>query len=404
MSFYHSRLDSPASCLYHVTMRIGMLADAYKPHISGITIYMDTYRAALEADGHEVYIFTLGNRREPGDDEHVVRSPGLPLPQRGYYVTLGYSRSARELLGSMDIVHVHHPFTSGRIALRYCRPHNIPIVFTNHTRYDLYARSYARLVPPALIEMLLRWYMPRFCSAIQLVISPAPSIVKVLRAFGVTSPIEVVPNAVDMQRIYNARPLHRADLGFRDDDILLAFTGRLAAEKNLLFLVQAFAQAAKVNPKAHLVLIGDGHQRRALTSLATQLGIADRVHFTGQVPYDQIPAFITTCDAFVTASITEVRPLSIIEAMGAGLPVVGIESPGVSDTVEDGRTGFLATPQVDDFADKLTRLLLDPDLRARMGDAARRASAAYDIRHTKQIILGHYQRLVDESRLKRGRA
>ncbi len=385
-------------------MRIGMLADAYKPHISGITIYMDTYRAALEADGHEVYIFTLGNRREPGDDGHVVRSPGLPLPQRGYYITPGYSHQARGLLESMDIVHVHHPFTSGRIALRYCRPRSIPIVFTNHTRYDLYARSYARLVPPALIEMLLRWYMPRFCAAIQLVISPAPSIVAVLRAFGVTGPIEVVPNAVDMQRIYDAQPLLRADLGFQDDDILLVFTGRLAAEKNLLFLVQAFAQAAKASPKAQLVLIGDGHQRAALTSLAEQLGIAARVHFTGQVPYDQIPTFINACDAFVTASVTEVRPLSIIEAMGAGLPVVGIDSPGVSDTIEDGRTGFLTKPDVSDFADKLARLLLDPDLRTRMSAAARQASAAYDIRHTKQIMLGHYQRLLDEARVKRGRA
>lgn len=385
-------------------MRIGMLADAYKPHISGITIYMDTYRAALEADGHEVYIFTLGNRREAGDDAHIVRSPGLPLPQRGYYITPAYSQPARALLESMDVAHVHHPFSSGQLALRYCRPRRIPVVFTNHTRYDLYARAYARFVPAAFSRALLRWYMPRFCAAVDLVISPAPGTVTVLRSFGVRSHIEVVPNGVDMQRIYSAQPAPRADLGFGKGDILLVFTGRLTAEKNLTFLLQAFAQPAESCPEAHLLLIGDGNQRAALTALAARLGLSSRIHFLGQIAYDRIPALLRTCDIFVTASVTEVHPLSVIEAMGAGLPAIGIQSPGLEDTIQDGQSGFLTANEVADFSRKLTRLLLDPELRARMSRSARVASAAYDLQHSKQILLGHYQRLVDMARFERSRA
>jgi glycosyltransferase involved in cell wall biosynthesis len=114
------------------------------------------------------------------------------------------------------------------------------------------------------------------------------------------------------------------------------------------------------------------------------------------VPYEQLPRYLAMCNVFVTASVTEVHPLSVIEAMSTGLPVVGIHSPGVGDTVQHGRTGFLATHDVAAYTAQLTRLCLDPELVERMGNAARRASAAYDIKRTTRIMLKHYQRLADQ--------
>ncbi len=94
----------------------------------------------------------------------------------------------------------------------------------------------------------------------------------------------------------------------------------------------------------YLLIVGGGQKsvEDDLKTLVHELGIEERVRFTGMVPYDELPAYLTMCDAFVTASVTEVHPLSVVEAMGAGLPVVGIHSPGVGDTVEDGVTGFLS--------------------------------------------------------------
>jgi len=121
------------------------------------------------------------------------------------------------------------------------------------------------------------------------------------------------------------------------------------------------------------------------------------------IPYDQLPAHLAMSDIFVTASVTEVHPLSVIEAMGAGLPVVGIHSPGVSDTVEDGKTGFLATHDLASYTAKLTRLCLDPKLIQQMGESARQASTAYAIERTSKLMLKHYERLVyDSTPRKRG--
>jgi glycosyltransferase involved in cell wall biosynthesis len=96
--------------------------------------------------------------------------------------------------------------------------------------------------------------------------------------------------------------------------------------------------------------------------------------------------------------VTEVHPLSVIEAMGAGLPVMGIDSVGVGDTVQDGITGFLSTHDQPAFTAKLTRLCLDPGLREQMSSAAQKESGNYAIERTTQIMLSHYEKLVTESR------
>jgi len=381
------------------TMRIGMMADAYKPYVSGITNYIDLNKRYLENAGHEVYVFTFSEPDHVDDEPRVIRSPGLPLADTGFFLSLRYSREARKMLQSMDVVHVHHPFLSGRLALHYCRPLQIPIVFTNHTRYDLYAQAYLPMLPEEVSEGLLQAYMPSFCEAVNLVISPSPGMERILRQLEVESPIEIVPNGVELTRFFKADPLPRADYGFRSDDILLIYTGRLGPEKNLEFLLQAFAGVVQAVGNVRLLLVGDGPLKENLQELARDLQISDSLQFTGLIPYDNMPGYLAMCDAFVTASVTEVHPLSVIEAMGAGLPVMGIYSPGVGDSVEDGITGFLSTAYLPAFTAKLTRLCLENQLRQKMGNAARENSNQYAIERTTQMMLKHYEKLASGPRL-----
>jgi len=378
------------------TMRIGMMADAYKPYISGITNYIDLNKRYLEEAGHEVYVFTFSDPEYEDDEPRVIRSPGLPLADTGFYLSLKYSREAKKLLQSMNVIHVHHPFLSGRLALHYCRPLQIPVVFTNHTRYDLYAQAYLPMVPGEVSEGLLRAYMPSFCEAVNLVISPSPGMEKILRELEVESRIEIVPNGVEMTRFLQAKPLSRADYGFQEDDILLIYTGRLGPEKNLDFLLLAFAGVVQAAENVKLLLVGDGPMKEELKQLIKDLQIDSSVQFTGQIPYDKMPGYLAMCDAFATASVTEVHPLSVIEAMGTGLPIMGIHSPGVGDTVEDGITGFLSTDNLPAFTAKLTRLCLQHNLRREMGRMARQVSEKYDIGRTTNTMLGHYEKLARE--------
>lgn len=376
-------------------MRIGMLADVYKPHVSGVTHYIELNKRYLEEAGHEVFVFTFGEHADQGE-ARIIRSPGFPLMKTGYFLSLAYSPPAQQLLETMDVVHIQHPFVTGRIAIRSCRPLGIPMVFTNHTRYDLYARAYAPMVPGAVSRLLLRAYMPWFCRAMDLVISPSAGMASVLREMGVTSPIEITPNGIELDRFYGATALSRTDFGFTDNDILLVYAGRVANEKNLLFLIEAFSIVARAIDNAYLLIIGGGPPpiQSAMRNLAAELNLGQRLRLIGMVPYEALPSYLLMGDVFVTASVTEVHPLSVIEGMACGLPVVGIDSPGVGEIVEHGKTGLLAKEDLPSFAAALMRLCEDADLRRSMGAAARQASARYGIQRTSAALIQNYERLV----------
>ena len=147
-----------------------------------------------------------------------------------------------------------------------------------------------------------------------------------------------------------------------------------------------------------LVLVGDGPERDNLQDLVLHRNLKERVHFTGMVPYDEMPCYLAMADAFVTASVTEVHPLSVIEAMAAGLPVLGIQSPGVGDTVEDGKTGFLS-PEEDlaAFTARMVRLVIDHETRHAMATQARQAAENYAIEKTVQLILERYQKVIEKA-------
>src|SRR5512134_119670 len=375
-------------------MRIEMMVDTYKPYVSGITNYIDLNKRALEREGHEVFVFTFGDLDYQDDEPRVIRSRALPLADTGFYLSLRHKTKHKKLLQTMDVVHVHHPFLSGRLALNYCRSTKIPIVFTNHSRYDLLAQAYLPMMPDEMSHGLLQAYLPDFCEAVDLVVSPSEGMAKILREFDVKSHIEVIPNGVDLRQFHQAKPFPRAQFGFTGQDILLVYAGRVAPEKNINFLLQSFAGIAQLIPNVYLLIVGGGKKQfeDELQNLIGQLGIASRVRSTGMSAYEDIPAYLAMCDIFVTTSVSESFGMSTVEAMGAGLPIMGIHSPGTSDIVEDGETGFLSTEDLAAFTAKLTYLCLNPNRRHAMGAAAREASEQYDIERTTKILLGHYTR------------
>jgi glycosyltransferase involved in cell wall biosynthesis len=386
-------------------MRIGMMVDTYKPYLSGVTNHVDLHKRALERAGHEVYVFTFGDDEYRDDEPRILRSPGVPLSDTGFYLSLRYKSRHKKLLQTMDVVHVHHPFLSGRLALNYCRPERIPIVFTNHSRYDLLAQAYLPLMPDEVSHSLLQAYMPDFCESVDLVISPSASMERILRELGVKSPIEVIPNSVELEKFHQASPFPRSQFSFAQDDILLVYAGRIAPEKNLSFLLQSFAGIAQLLPNVYLLMVGGGTRQfeEEVQNTIVHLGITDRVRSTGVISYDDIPSYLAMCDIFVTTSLSETFGMSTVEAMSVGLPVMAVHSPGTSDIVEDGKTGFLTNEDLAAFTAKLTYLCLHPGLRKEMGQAACEASKQYDIERTTKILLGHYIRLTQNTRpLKRG--
>jgi 1,2-diacylglycerol 3-alpha-glucosyltransferase len=147
-----------------------------------------------------------------------------------------------------------------------------------------------------------------------------------------------------------------------------------------------------------LLLVGDGPERQNLTDLVTHLGVDSRVRFLGMVPYDEIRCYLSAADMYVTASVTEVHPLSVIEAMAVGLPVLGINSPGVGDIVRDDVSGCLAQDEdIAAFTAKMVRMVTGHDLRQQMGKSAKTLAQTYSINKTSQMMIQKYRSVIDQS-------
>lgn len=371
-------------------MRIGMITVCYLPVINGVTRMVSLYQRHLADRGHEVTVFTLGTPLGAESSEDVVRSPGIPLGE-GYAIAPGLSRAARARLQQMDVVHCHHPLMGLDLARRYCR---CPVVFTNHTRYDLYLNAYLR-IPPRTSAALMRFLWPRIGDLADVVVAPSPSMRDVLRRFGVRGEIEVIPNGIELESVRRpSRPVSRAAMGLAPGDCLGIYVGRLTPEKRVDALLSAFARARSAAPNFHLLLLGSGKQRERLARQARRRGIARYVRFVPEVAPAEVPDYLAAADLFVTASRSEAHPLAVIEAMAAGLPVAGCRTPGLVDLIQTERNGLLVTPDEEALASAMVRLSRDRELRRRLGRTGRQKSLEFDIAHTVACTEDLYGRLV----------
>jgi 1,2-diacylglycerol 3-alpha-glucosyltransferase len=217
---------------------------------------------------------------------------------------------------------------------------------------------------------------------------------RVMLDFGVRRPIEVIENGVDLRPFRNPpNPYSKQALDIPESAVLFTYVGRLSPEKDLDLLLRQFAIAHDIAPEMHLMIIGKGPSADELVIQSRQLGIENYVHFMGLVEYGRLGDYLAAADVFTTASSSEVHPLTVIEAMAAGLPVVAVASPGITGTVQSGRSGYLTNQPDGGLAAAMVGLAVDQKRRWQMGLAAQQASERFDIVYTVAKTVELYERL-----------
>lgn len=193
--------------------------------------------------------------------------------------------------------------------------------------------------------------------------------------FGLVNPerSRVIANGVDPARCdaSERRQEQRSQLGLSPRSQAIGLVGRLTHQKGQRLLLNAAPGILARHPEARFVLVGDGEDRELLTALAAHHGLADRVLFAG--PRLDVPALMAALDVFVLPSYWEGMPISLLEAMAAGKPVIASRVNGSAEAIADGKTGLLVPPgDAPALGAAICRILGDPALAARIGEAARR--------------------------------
>lgn len=347
-------------------MKIGIFTDSYKPYTSGVVTSISNFKEELTRLGHEIHIFAPSYPNFDEVEANVYRYFSLPSPTNPDYTLAipiypGMNTMVKNL--QLDVIHVHSPFTMGRVGLRYARKHHIPLLFTYHTRYDQYVH-YVPLAQDLAREVTIK-YSSNFCNHCNHIIAPSYEIESIIRAFKVETPISVIPSGVPIDK-YKAGDAGwlREHYAIPENNRILLFVGRLTREKNIPFLIQAFKEVKASQPDTTLVIIAQGPLEQELKDLVTDLGLSlnDDVIFTGVLPFDSLVNAYYSADLFVFSSLTETQGLVLIEAMAAGLPVVAVRASGVREMVDDGIDGILTECDTGKLAAAICKVLTDEKL------------------------------------------
>lgn len=374
-------------------MRIALLTESYAPVVNGVSTSVRTLAELLRAAGHDPIVVAP---RFPGytDDGPipVFRVPSWTTrfnPSNPFaYPSVG--PWARQLAPvEADLIHTNHPFGLGLAGAAAARRRGIPHVTTFHTLYHDYTH-YFPVFPQAISQGFLSWYLSRFYRRADAVLVPSRAAGKRLTAIGVPEArLEVVPTGVAPATPVSAddtRAVRRRH-GIPDDAPLLLYVGRIAREKNLPLLFDAFARQG---PDAWLALVGGGPDAEALKEQAQSRGIGARTVFVGAVPRETLPPYYAAATLFAFPSATETQGIVLTEAQGYGLPCVAVDGGGAPEFVRNGVDAFVTPSALDPFADAIKRLLTDPDLRATMGAAARTSPLALAPEGMAQKVLSVY--------------
>jgi glycosyltransferase involved in cell wall biosynthesis len=193
-----------------------------------------------------------------------------------------------------------------------------------------------------------------------------------------TEKVHVIPNGVDVACFHprQSGEAVRSELGLGPTTPVIGIVAALRPEKNHALFLQAAKIVRDRIPAAKFLIVGDGPQRAALLELAGQLALSDAVHFLGN--RSDVPEVLAAMDIFALTSQIEANPVSILEAMASGKPVVAPRVGSIGESVSDGETGYLTAPgDLLQVADRLAELAADPQKARRMGQAGRAVVVAH---------------------------
>lgn len=387
----------------------------------------------LEKNKHEVLLVTIGDGDESYSATQVVRVPGIPF---GLYKELNLVKPDDELLAKFldndfmqlpvatlqslipssnkvveealykfqpDIIHLVTPVTLGAVGHYYIDKMKLPSLATFHTDIAAYAPRYQ--IP--YVENIVNLVTKVVYSKADRVLAPSPSSKAQLEAIGLQN-VGVFGRGVD-HKLFNPTKVQRErlkDLGLNSNALTILYAGRLAEEKSIDKLIEAF-KLLKNRDKLNiqLLIVGEGPSR---AELETALSDTKDYAFTGLKTGEDLASLYASADIFAFPSVTETFGQVVLEAMASGLAVLGFDSPGVRDLVEHEKTGLLADPKLDyldenkaaSFISQLKYLIENSDIRKSFSEAAFNSA---QLRSWDSILAGlvhEYEILIDAANKK----
>jgi 1,2-diacylglycerol 3-alpha-glucosyltransferase len=359
-------------------LRVLFISDVYFPRVNGVSTSIRTFRSDLAECGVETTLIAPEYATEAAEEDYKVLRvpsagvPGDPEDRRMRWGALGRALQAFQP-GSIDLIHIHTPFIAHYAGVRLARSAGIPCIATYHTFFEEYLHHYVPVLPRRLGRVLARSFTRSQCRDVNALVAPSDPMRDALLAYGVETPIHVLPTGLPADRFRQGDGLRFRKLaGLQAERPLMLYVGRVAHEKNIGFLVRAFAEVLQRVPGAMLVIAGEGPAQGALKRQVEELRLQEFVRFVGYLDRNQsLLDCYAAADVFAFASRTETQGLVLLEAMAQGAPIVSTAELGTKSILTPGCGAVVVEENLNAFATAITRVLQDAELRNELSRQAR---------------------------------
>lgn len=361
-------------------MKILMISDVYFPRVNGVSTSIRTFAESLREQGHVVHLIAPQYPGQPSttDEAWITRIESRKIvfdPEdhlMKWSALMDYANSLH--VGDYDLVHIHTPFIAHYAGLHIAKKLRVPVVETYHTFFEDYMHHYLPWVPRKWAVRIAQTVSRRQCQQVDTVVSPSAQMRDVLQQYGVTTPITVIPTGLDASRFVPGNgAAFREKYGIPAQRPLLLFVGRVAHEKNIQFLLEMLSLVIQDHPEVLLVITGEGPAEGMLKKLARDKGLQAHVMFLGYLDRAVgLNAAYQAADIFVFASKSETQGLVLLEAMAQSTPVVAIAELGTASILRQEQGALIAQDDEVHFAEQVQTLLIDHQLRERVGKQGKR--------------------------------
>lgn len=375
-------------------LRVALFSGNYNYQTDGANKALNRLVGYLEDNDIPVLVFSpTGKTPAFAHRGTLISVPSISIPGREEYrLARGLNGRLRDDLKAFGptLIHLSAPDILGHSALKFAERNGLPAVASFHTRFDTYLRHYGL----GFVEPMLRAKMRSFYNRCEHVYVPSLSMAEVLKEEGIVGDnLRRWGRGIDLDTFTPAkRDMDwRRSLGLADDDMVIAFVGRLVKEKGLVPYADTINLLAERGLKTRALVIGDGPERQAIEARLPN-GV-----FVGHQSGNDLQRAYASADVFLNPSQTETFGNVTLEAMASGVPPVCVSATGTNNLVQDGKTGLLTpAPDAALFADAIETLVLDPTRRMELAQAARAFTSAFDWDEILAEVVSSYREILDE--------
>ncbi|OHD16007.1 MAG: hypothetical protein A2086_04800 [Spirochaetes bacterium GWD1_27_9] len=385
-------------------LKIAYFLDNFYPQVNGVVTSSVNTAFEMSKRGHSVY----------GVVPFVKKDPNYPVDYFPFptYFQQGFEASfypdfiftnpfSSKIVKAMkefqpDIIHFHAPFTIGYQAIKIAEMLGVPVVGTFHTFFA--EPEYLKVIGMEHSKLLYNigwWYSNQFFNKCDMVISPSKATAEYLLAHDLKTPLTVVSNGAEVFKYQNFNFAYNFPVNIQQDDDWLLFIGRISEEKCLWVLFDAMKIIFSKRSNVKLLIVGGGPTLEKTKKLIKEQNLSDKIVFTGMVTNKLLleSGVLKKMKLFVTPSTSENQPMTIIESIMFGLPIVGTNAKGVPEMIEDN--GFIVPPNDPKaMAEKIMLILENKEVHDRLSKKSLELSQKYDIKNTSDKMEKVYYSLL----------